>query len=691
MKPNRTAKTSASPTWQKALESLIFLVGLLLYLVLQTGLVAVPMQHRAVPVETDDAYTYILKAAELRECFTQDCPALNDLRLQLQEPTNDVKNAWIRYREYLRAFVVYHPLHSILLAGLNAAGLTWDQAYNAIVLAGSLLIGFAIAAWLWSLWGRAPAGLALLLLSLSLFPGQGLHYVVPSNLALGIAILAWAVIIQKRSRAIGWVLALLVAMLAMHSTGRLYALVTLGLYYLLADLKKPFWPWRNWITRLSRRQWLLFGLGLLLVALAFLLPILVHRPDMQVRPDPLPPNKMIWDSYRDQLFQALNILQDWLKSQVGWLITGTLLVIGLYSTPAERRRVVLIFLVIIGLLLVTSLIFLLPHYPAEAFMRIWIPFAILLTGLIAQAAWSWMIAVAHWFAGMRSHKRQPFNNPQWILSPYGWNCALLVILGLVFSQLFIIRLQTGSLLIRETAKIMTWKQFIQPDTTQPALLLERGCATVLYHDEVPMHYYFSRGALQCGAVYLPAIKGTPLADEWIKQNPDLQYVVAWNPSVESSLITGGSTLALHPGDRLQVLDTQSAPAQLLLENTGPSQILTVTPLKGDQPAKKYTFKLELPEHSSNWYSLETAPGSTGWLVQMSETGERVLVKGLRTDPGSELFWPWDSGITMNFISADTQISPREIKFETSALAPTPGQPMRILADGGDILLAEIIR
>ena len=61
----------------------VFAAGLAVYLLVQVGLIVVVTHRREVPVEADDAYVHILRAEQMRTCFRQDCPALEDLRSRL--------------------------------------------------------------------------------------------------------------------------------------------------------------------------------------------------------------------------------------------------------------------------------------------------------------------------------------------------------------------------------------------------------------------------------------------------------------------------------------------------------------------------------------------------------------------------------------------------------------------------------
>jgi hypothetical protein len=694
--PSHDATPDASLTgnksslrWFSKLGGLIFVIGIITYLVLQTSLVVAPMLRRTVPVETDDAYTYILKAAEMRACFSQDCPALNYLRPQLLKPADAPKTAWIQYREYFRAFVVYHPLHSLILLGLNAVGLSWEAAYNVIVIAGAIFLGLAIAYWLYSLWGASVAGIAMAFLAVSLFPGQGLHYIVPSNLSLGIAILIWGIITLRKWNAHWFVLAGVIAMVTMHTTGRLYALVTLLLYYLFADPNLTLPGLRNWTRRLSRQQWIAIGIAFLVVLLAFILPVLINRPDLSVKSDPPPANWKFWYGYRDNILEALKIVQGWITSYLVWIVPGVLLSVGILATPRARRRPVLITIAIIGALLLASLLFVLPRYPAEAFSRIWIPFSILMTGVMAQVIVTWFIAIAKWIKNWRRQGIPELTNSRWMLSAPGWGAILLILIGMLICAISINRIQKGQYLLRETARIMTWKQNVKLDPVQPEQLLSKGCAPVLYMSEVPMHFYFSRGAMDCEAVYYPALEKDSALDAYIEEVP---YLVDWNPSIESGLLSGGNSLTLAAGDNLKIqsveeLDLNSI--EMYLENPGERQALTIIPsLAGGLDIEP--IKLEIPAGSSGWYRLTNLNmAARGLTIQASDKGQPILVQGLRTSPTRGLYWPWDEGISLNYQPKNPQSIERTIQFETGALYPFLNRSLRILSDNGATVLFEL--
>jgi hypothetical protein len=662
----------------------VFLLGLLLYITLQLRLVLIPILNRSVPVEADDAYTYIIKAAEMESCFLQDCPALVDLRKQLVETTPHEQTTWLRYREYSRAFVVYHPLHSLIMVGLHKTGLTWEAAYNVITITGVIFIGLAIGYLLYVLWGPLVAGIALAGLSINLFPGQGLHYIVPSNLSLGIAIFTWAAIIHKKDGARWIMLAGILAMITMHTTGRLYALIALALFWILTGGR---WPWR-----MPRQSMIAAGLGLLLVALSFGLPLIISRPDLLVRPDPLPPDWQPRQGLYNNITTAIGMVISWCASLGGWWITGLLVLAGFFFTPRPRLKPVLVLFILLGAVTTATLFYVLPRYPAEAFGRIWVAFAILLMGLIAQAFTGWVAMLSDWLWAVIQHGIPPLFRHKWILSIQGWTLVGLVVLGAAFLSALFVGIPSGARAMALTAGIMTEKQNNSLDPAQPALLLSKGCGRVVYMDEVPMHFYFSRGALECGAVYYPAVEKTADRKLWLSNKKDARYLVAWNPSVASGRITGGNNLALAAGDQLAIDSLAARPLNsisIYVENPGPDVTVTAQATGPSTPGAT-EIRWQVPAHSSTWLKIagQNSFPVTGITLTMPADSAPIRINGLRLDPDSKLNWPWDKGVSLVYKPADPSAIPTTITFDSNALAPALGPPLHILADNGDTVLAE---
>jgi len=665
---------------------IIFCLGLLIYLVVQLRLVLIPISNRSVPVETDDAYTYIIKASEMESCFLQDCPALVDLRNQLTTPTSHVDTIWLRYREYSRAFVVYHPLHSLLLVSLDKIGLTWEAAYNVITVGGVIFIGLAIEYLLYVLWGPVVAGIALVGLSINLFPGQGLHYIVPSNLSLGIAIVTWAAIIHKKDGARWIMVAGILAMITMHTTGRLYALIALALFWILTGWRRPW--------RMPRQSLIAAGLGLFMVALSFGLPLIISRPDLLVRPDPIPPDWQPRQGLLNNITTAIAMVMNWCASLGGLWVAGLLVLAGFYFTPRPRLKPVLVLFTLLGAITIATLFYVLPRYPAEAFGRIWVVLAILMMGLIAQAFTGWVSALSGWLMAVIQQGMPALFRPKWVLSIQGWTLVGLVVLGAAFLRAAFVDIPSGTQIVSLTTEIMTEKQNNSLDPAQPALLLSRGCGRVLYMDEVPMHFYFTRGALACGAVYYPTVEKTADRKLWLSDKKDIRYLVAWNPTVASGSLTGGSNLALAPGDQLAIYGLAARPLDSLsiyIENPGPGVTLTAK-ATGPSTPDATEIRWQVPAHSSTWLQIadqSTFP-VTDLTLTMPAASAPIRINGLRLDADSKLNWPWDKGVSLVYKPADPSAIPTTIAFDSRALVPPLlGGPLHILADNGDTVLAEL--
>ena len=665
---------------------ILFTAGVLLFLSVQLKMVIVPNQSRTVPVETDDAYTYILKAAEMQHCFLQDCPALNDLRQQLTASSEQQEISWLRYREYVRAFAVYHPLHSLLLVSLHAAGLPWEASYNFVQMAGSLFLSLAISYWLYRLFGAGPAGIALFFLAFTPFPGQGLHYVVPSNLALGIGMLTWASLLKRSPRSNWIVVGSTLALVFMHPIGRLYALLGIVLFIFLNT------------KQLKRTDWLAIGLSVLIVLITFLLPQILTRPELSFPADPPPADWSIWTGYYNNGIEAVSIIKLWLQSFGGPLLAALLVSIGLLSLPpGEQRTQVLGTMVLLVGLLFASLLQVLPRYPAEAFGRVWLPAAILLTGLIAHGIWRWAAAVLHSSRQLLQNGLPGFTDKHWGLSRPGWAFVLLLLFGLLLIRIGTNNVIEGQRTLREILSIMMEVQDSRLAVEQPSILLQAGCKDVLYMSEVPMHLYLVHGALECGAIYHPALEGPSDEKHWIQDNPDLGYVVTWNPTIQSTSVGGGSPLALDRRDRLEFHFPEGWASSYLyvyVENPGEDTRLNIFPLQiegGEKP--KVLERIPVPDNWSGWQAIDITAEELahGFGLGVPEASRSIFLRGVKADPDSLRNWPWDQGVTLVHQEKGQETSATEIRFETASLFPNSNLPLTVVDDQGDTVLIKIKR
>ncbi|MGB8980318.1 MAG: hypothetical protein WCC12_00425, partial [Anaerolineales bacterium] len=663
---------------------ILFTVGILLFSAVQLTMVILPIRSRTAPVETDDAYTYILKAAEMQECFLQDCLALNDLRQQLTTPAKKQHIAWMRYREYVRAFSVYHPLHSLILTGLHATGLSWEDSYNFVEIAGSLFLSLAIGYWLYRLFGSGPAGIALLFLTFTPLPNQGLHYIVPSNLALGIAILSWGMLLKRSPRSRWIVVGSTLALVTMHPIGRLYALLVVFLFILLNA------------KQMKRSDWWASGLSVLIVATTFLLPLLITRPELSFPAEPPPAGWKVWSGYYNNITEAAALAGPWFNLHGGNLLSVLLISMGLLSLPPfERRRRVGSMVFLLGGLLFASLLQVLPRYPAEAFGRIWIPSAILLTGLIAYGTWRWLAAVVHWSRQYLQSEKSDFRDERWILSGLGWTLVFLLLFAAVLAHNSLNLVMKGRAAYRDTLINIMETQDSRLDTNQPSVLLKTGCKDVLYLSEVPMHMYLAHGALECGAIYYPTLAGTPEEIHWIEENRNAGYVVAWNPTIEAGATKGGSPLVIKTGDRLEFSLPEHWTSQqiyIYLENSRGDSRLDVAPLEMEAGSKPVE-RLSIPANWSGWQAIDLRAEelADGFRLEADQVPNGIFLRGIKSDPEGPLNWPWDQGITLIHQRSNPDDPAVEISFDTADLVPYSDWSLTVVDDQGDTVLIKLNR
>ena len=247
------------------LPKIVFWSGLLVFVAARLTQAMVPALHRSEPAELDDSYRYLGQAQVMATCAGGGCPGLDAIEKQMSEGPTDAPTAFERLRTQIHLFTYFHPLYSLVLTGLRALGLGVPQAYNLASIAFGLMLCVAIGLWLGSVWGPAPAGIALGLLAFYQLPGQGFHF-VPATFALGWAALSWALILKPRPGLYILLPILWIASLATHSIGLFY--VAAALLMLLGMTRLP----------MDRRTRTVLGAGIVLIlgrlAVALLWPSL---------------------------------------------------------------------------------------------------------------------------------------------------------------------------------------------------------------------------------------------------------------------------------------------------------------------------------------------------------------------------------------------------------------------------------
>lgn len=511
-----------------------FVASLLLFIAAQLYLTAVPFFVRSAPVEPDDAYGYILKAEQIRMgCFWQDCLALNSLRSQIEQETNNIEVAYHRAREHQRLFSVYHPAHSVALLSLHAVGLSYENGYALIAIVGKFLLCLAIAYWLHALYGARTSAISLLILAPMTFAGQGLHVIVPSNLALGLALLAWAM--TARHDGAKSIVVLVFLMLFTHPVGRLYAGITFGL------------TWLRWEPRPIKTTSL--GLiGALLVG-SFLLPFLIIRPQIEIISGSFYPLSWdLWQKFLEYLPNSLSLLNSWFSAFFNLPIGLSIFALGFLTLPPMRRKLwYQMFVLLLGLALL-GLVYTTPWYHAVAFQRVWVPMGIFLLGLVGQLITT---TVDKWWKVFKDlGERRELTSllkPSLLLA-----CLSIMLLAVGFYNYIPFHFRHYV----TTLNNMIDRANIDLNAAQPTKLFsQRDTSTVLYTDELNLYYFLTYGGFSREAIYLPAIFNAENEAEWL-QRENLDYVVLTNSKEKLTELNAAMSRASISSSEMNVFDSQ---------------------------------------------------------------------------------------------------------------------------------------
>jgi len=314
-----------APTSRNITSWAVFACGLLVFLYIRGGLAA-----KAYPASLNfplwDTYFYISKAAQLQECFWQNCPALKDLKVQFTpvSKNGDYKSRHNKTRvslvrgelppipQYLRKFWayhcilhVYHPLHSLAVVALaKLSNTSLEAAYRHFTLFfGMIFLAFAVAFFLLTATDTLSAGIALVLLSYATFNYQGVRNITPAALSLAFGLLMFACLLRARGKP--GIIFFLLSLLSMgfHKIG--FVLTGLAVIYgVLCQYPEP-------LSKSLKR----FIPTLIIIFFFFVLINTVEQPAFRTAPQVVPPDAHYLPKVIDQLKYITKMLLRWLRKQ----------------------------------------------------------------------------------------------------------------------------------------------------------------------------------------------------------------------------------------------------------------------------------------------------------------------------------------------------------------------------------------
>ncbi|MBI5571870.1 MAG: hypothetical protein HY914_18145 [Desulfomonile tiedjei] len=487
----------------------VLIVGVLVWCCAQGYLILTPVCTRTMLPETDDTLPYVVRAARMEQCFSADCLALTDLREQLHTPSARQEEA--AYRSWAGSvFGSQNPLFSLLLLGIKQFGTDLITAYKVVCAAAVLVFALGFAYLLAVLYGLPGAGIAMVFLGLKVFPDTGLNFVVPSNLAMAVALFVFGRVISCRGRA-PWSLVLgTLVMAGIHPIGLLYSIIAATIALSLAGF--------------SMQQ------KSLLIALAVVLAMLVIGMFLPSRVYELPrylelvsPGALL--SQASASFSVItaevNNLKDGLCGSIPFLCAGAAW--GFMTLSSERRSAVKKTLGVYSVFLVLVLCYP-PREPGDTFFRIWIPHVAIFFGAIGYGLWYAIKSI-----GSSDGRDRAQVQPGQRRLEECWPVLLVALLGGWGLQMVL----AGGEQIVMTADYFRKRQPLHICDSQPQLLMSSAKPDdrVLYLSMLVMPYYFVNGAMKAGAVYYhEAIKETDVVKTWLSR-PDIRFAVAYNPLV----------------------------------------------------------------------------------------------------------------------------------------------------------------
>jgi hypothetical protein len=675
----------------KRVHRTVFVLGALLFAFSSFWLVFSPTSQRAVPFEADDAYTLIQQSPQMETCFLQDCPALNDLRPQLQTPSSNAVVAAARAREYKSTFLIWHPLYSLILSGIHDLGLSWEASFNSVLFVGSILLSVGLAIFLRLIFGEGPAGVALMFLSIHVFQGPGFNIMLPKTMALVLAMLLWAGMI-KWPLINPWVFpAIGLALVSLHPMGQIYLLLSIGVYVLLSFLRE---------RKVSLASLPQLALAVVIAALPLILPHFVERPEL---------SSLAAGQVAEQVgfaqgaglnaATALTVLHDW--AATFWPFSGGMLIVapvfilamsgwyGYAQLDARRRLLVLVWGAAFVAASIAGLGYFLSGFPAYLFENQWPLIAALIYGLLGSAGLTGLEGKADL---IRDARKGNFSKLDKAAALRAGLIVFAAVASLAQFVAYHARNYSYTLEYRETKGQLLFSP------GQPEMLLEmsRPGEDVLYTREILMHHFFTHGLLDRGAVYFPALREPGAADQYIAENPNLKYLVAWNPletlqhdfwpwQDERSIVHQGALL-IAPGKVVSVIsqgEIDLSSLQLLVRSTDAVTLHVRT-------QEQIEFSLPVEANTAAWLEI---PGSQSLLTSgftMEVAGPSGLeLAGLRLSEDQSLNWPWDQGISFEFDYELDDFGPISAAFVSRDLFPGEAASIEILDDNGSSVVARI--
>jgi hypothetical protein len=624
------------------------------------------------PPEVDDSLVYLLRGQYVIECPRQDCVGAETIRAQVTERTNnpdiDVSRALHRFV----SFGIHAPLHAVFLAVLHKVGADWMTAYWIGVFVGIGLIASGVSLWLRAVFGEGAAGVASLMVGTTYFVGHGFLWIVPSNVAIGLGFLTAGLAVQLGRKASLWVAALLWVVVFMHLTGRGIAAIVVLTY--LASTGPPW----------SRRDWYPVCSGVAAMAIYTALPFIFERPDFRI---PFGTEGFVGNPLGVIILNVVETLRVTLRTTLiagGFVPMLAAAVVAYFILPAERRRPMAAMLLAAGGLCIVSLFHISPRIPAELFARFWIFLAVTMTGSAALVLWRAIPLISLERGDLRALWRDPLWDSTRLLSPRGWRLVGVLALT-VLAAGALVHVLAGLYFIERARVMMTVRHDFAFERQQPALMLADRCGTIYYSGAEVLHAYWLYGGLRCRSIIDIGLDRAALA-----RTTDVSHAVVfnrmaqfqnWHPLRAGEIFTIRSSAESGPGCSVAVETSASVVAHLRA-----AKVRAIMTIRRGGAERRVTI-----DTTPQWIDLGPLGLADSGIVLRTEVGV-VAIGGLRRSQPGMLNWPWDQGLTIDFIRDIPHQSRRHIEERFRTMNHFPfGRCVEVMDDRGFTVLARVGR
>ncbi|MBF0182321.1 MAG: hypothetical protein HQM03_20085 [Magnetococcales bacterium] len=660
-----------------------FKVCAFVFILFSLSLTALPNWDRqSFPYYARPSLFYLMRAVQLDQCYLQDCPALKDIKDQIEILGNNfavLKDSTISY------LTLYTQFYSILIYIIKKiTQLSWLAADIAIISAAGLIVAIGIAWWLRELFGSTAAGLALLFLTgVNFLPEPGIFFSNPNALAMGFSMLFWAILIRKRGQVDGWLLPMVAIQVLTHSAGFGYAGITIAVF---------MW-YHGWPVR--ARPMVYIGLSIFFIVSMHLIALLVQMPVMWAY-DKYPLIESSADvPVLDYVLTLLNYFA------IGWQPMLIVLIVAIWQLMRTKQTIALVFVGLCTLLCAVALLATNSWSASGIFSRYWILLALLLVGMTA----SFVVTCLTSLGGLLQRNANP--------------CGPFVASGLYYGLLVLLPLANlyvtkHMYFTRESP--MAWSRDLAQrenfyfDTNQVKMLFDskNKCNKILYMNypnedidisQIMIYAYFVTGAMSCGAVLNDVVSypENQAGRAYMQQHRhELSHIVFLNPLHKInpqplSIRDGQVEFQLEKG-------VQNGPWRWLLRNPDTQKAeVVLASLPGTDAPTVETARFTLPPGWEGWVSWQLPPGLAGSRFRMElAAGRDVLLQGMRLgEESSALSWPWDQGIGMSFQTYHLEHGKRlhqkriTTRFTVAELAPEWNLTGRVVEDRGFTVLATV--